>query len=115
LQREVAKIAILARIFSDREEALRWLSFRDSTQPSVACFFELHCVFTVVPRTEEFALAVNLTLPTEAMRATAKSKHLRGSCKAAFAELQTQTKKHLAHLCKDYEWKRKWTREVAIV
>jgi ribosome-associated translation inhibitor RaiA len=76
---------------------------------------QLHCVFSLVPRTEEFALALNLTLPTGAMHATAKSKHLRASCKAAFAELQTQTKKHLAHLRKDYEWKRKRSREVAMV
>lgn len=72
---------------------------------------QLHCVFSVVPRTGEFGLALNLALPTGTLHCTAKSKHLRVSCKSAFAELQTQTKKHLAHLRKDYEWKRKRPRE----
>jgi ribosome-associated translation inhibitor RaiA len=72
---------------------------------------QLHCVFSVVPRTEEFGLALNLALPTGTLHATAKGKHLRVSCKSAFAELQTQLKKHLAHLRKDYEWKRKRPRE----
>ena len=76
---------------------------------------QLHCVFSLVPRTEEHAVALNLTLPTGTFHATAKNKHLSASCKAAFTELQTQTRKHLAHLRKDYEWKRKRSREVAIV
>ena len=76
---------------------------------------QLHCVFSLVPRTEEIGVALNLTLPTGSMHCTAKNKHLRASCKTAFAELQTQAKKHLAHLRKDYEWKRKRPREVAVV
>jgi ribosome-associated translation inhibitor RaiA len=75
---------------------------------------QLHCVFCVVPRTEEFGLALNLALPTGTLHATAKSKHLRVTCKSAFAELETQMKKHLARLRKDYEWKRKRPREEAL-
>jgi ribosome-associated translation inhibitor RaiA len=86
--------------------------FLKSFEPDLV---QLHCVFSVVPRTEEFAVALNLTLPTGTLHATGKSKHLRASCKAVFAELQTQTKKHLAHLRKDYEWKRKRPREAAFV
>ena len=68
---------------------------------------QLHCVFSRVPRTEEYGLALTLALPTGTMHATAEKPHLRGSCKKTFAELETQLKKHLAHLRKDYEWKRK--------
>ena len=76
---------------------------------------QLHCVFSMVPRKDEIAIALNLILPTGTFHSTAKSKHLRSSCKTAFAEMQTQMKKHLAHLRKDYEWKRKRPREVALV
>ena len=76
---------------------------------------QLHCVFSRVPRTEEIAIALNLILPTGTFHSTAMNKHLRSCCKTAFAEMQTQMKKHLARLRKDYEWKRKRPREVALV
>jgi len=86
--------------------------FLKSFEPDLV---QLHCVFSMVPRTEEIALALNLTLPTGTFHATAERKRLRSSCKAAFAEMQTQMKKHLAHLRKEHEWKRKRSREVALV
>ncbi len=64
---------------------------------------QLHCVFSMIPRTKEFGLALNLTLP----HATDKSEHLSAVCKSTFAELEIQVKKHLARLRKHYEWKRK--------
>jgi len=67
----------------------------------------LHAVFSKVPRTEELALSLNLTLPTGTLHATASNKHVRASCKKAFHELESQVKKHQARLRKDYEWKRK--------
>ena len=75
---------------------------------------QLHCVFSVMPRTEEFGLALNLSLPSGTLHATAKNKHLRATCKSAFAELETQMKKHLARLRKEHEWKRKRPREEAL-
>ncbi|HWZ97289.1 MAG TPA: HPF/RaiA family ribosome-associated protein [Candidatus Dormibacteraeota bacterium] len=75
---------------------------------------QLHCVFSVSKRTGEFGLALNLTLPTGTMHATAESKHLPAACKSSFAELETQVKKHLARLRKEYEWKRKRPREEAL-
>jgi ribosome-associated translation inhibitor RaiA len=68
---------------------------------------QLHAVFSKVPRTEEHALALNLTLPTGTLHATASNEHLRAVCKKAFSEINAQVKKHQARLRKDYEWKRK--------
>src|SRR5215475_16196900 len=68
---------------------------------------QLHAVFSKVPRTEEHALALNLTLPTGTLHATARERHLRAVCKKAFAEIAAQIKKHQGRLRKDYEWKRR--------
>jgi ribosomal subunit interface protein len=68
---------------------------------------QLHAVFSQLARTEEFTLALNLTLPTGTLHATASSKHLRASCKKAFSEIESQVKRHQSRLRKDYEWKRK--------
>lgn len=75
---------------------------------------QLHCVFSTVPRTKEFGLALNLTLPTGTLHATDKSEHLPAVCKSAFAELETQLKKHVARLRRHHEFKRKGTRVAAV-
>jgi ribosome-associated translation inhibitor RaiA len=75
---------------------------------------QLHAVFSKVPRTEEHALALNLTLPTGTLHATASNQHLRACCKKAFSEVEAQVKKHQARLRKDYEWKRKRPRPRAV-
>ena len=67
----------------------------------------LHAVFSKVPRTAEHALALNLTLPTGTLHATASNEHFRACCKKAFHEIESQVKKHQARLRKDYEWKRR--------
>ena len=68
---------------------------------------QLHTVFSKVPRTDGHEVALNLTLPTGTLHATATSKYLRACCKKAFSEIESQVKKHQAKLRKDYEWKRK--------
>lgn len=68
---------------------------------------QLHATFSKVSRREEHSLALNLTLPTGTLHATASNEHLRACCKKAFREIETQIKKHQALLRKDYEWKRK--------
>jgi ribosome-associated translation inhibitor RaiA len=50
---------------------------------------------------------VNLSLPTGTLHATGVGADVLGSAKAAFAELETQVKKHQQKLRKDYVWKRK--------
>ena len=67
----------------------------------------LHAVFCKVPRTQEHALYLNLTLPTGSLQATASNEHVRACCKKAFHDIESQIKKHQARLRKDYEWKRR--------
>ena len=68
---------------------------------------QLHATFTKNGRAEEIACALTLALPTGTLHATGSAAHARTSCKHAFAEIETQVKKHQARLRKDYEWKRK--------
>ena len=56
---------------------------------------------------EEQTCTLNLSLPTGTLHASATGTSVRTSCKKAFAELESQVKKHQAKLRKDYEWKRK--------
>lgn len=71
---------------------------------------QLHCVFSIVPRTKEFGLALTLTLPSGTLHATEKSVHVSNVCKSAFADLETQVKKHVARLRKHHEFKPKGPR-----
>jgi ribosome-associated translation inhibitor RaiA len=75
---------------------------------------QLHATFSKLPRTEEHELSLNLTLPTGTLHATASRRHLRACCKKAFSEIESQVKKHQSKLRKDYEWKRKRTRDKAV-
>jgi ribosomal subunit interface protein len=67
----------------------------------------VHCSLEKTPRRNEYSFSVNLTLPTGAIHATGGGADVRSSAKAAFAEIETQTKKHQQKLRKDYVWKRK--------
>jgi ribosomal subunit interface protein len=68
---------------------------------------QLHGVFARNSHKAEQSCTLNLSLPTGTLHATATGASVRASCKKAFAELETQVKKHQAKLRKDYEWKRK--------
>ena len=68
---------------------------------------QLHGGFEKHPRKEEYTLSLNLSLPTGTLHATGTAAELRGTVRVAFAEIETQVKKHQARLRKDYEWKRK--------
>jgi ribosome-associated translation inhibitor RaiA len=67
----------------------------------------LHGSLEKIPHKPEFSYAVNLTLPTGTLHATATGTLPLGAAKGAFAELETQIKKHQQKLRKDYVWKRK--------
>jgi ribosome-associated translation inhibitor RaiA len=71
---------------------------------------QLHGDIEKHPRKESYTFSLNLSLPTGTLHATGEGTDVRGSIKAAFAELDAQTKKHMALLRKDYEWKRKRAR-----
>src|ERR1700674_2356593 len=62
------------------------------------------------PRKTEYNFSLNLTLPTGVLHATGVGENARGCAKAAFAELESQVKRHQEKLRKDYLWKRKRSR-----
>ncbi|MCU1341245.1 MAG: sigma-24, subfamily [Candidatus Acidoferrum typicum] len=68
---------------------------------------QLHGTIEKRPRKEEYLFSLNLSLPTGTLHATGEAGDVRACVKAAFAEIETQVKKHMALLRKDYEWKRK--------
>jgi ribosome-associated translation inhibitor RaiA len=68
---------------------------------------QLHSSTEKTPRKQEFSFSLNLTLPTGTLHATGIGAVVRSSAKAAFAEIETQVKKHQQKLRKDYVWKRK--------
>ena len=75
---------------------------------------QLHGDIAKHPRKESYTFSVNLSLPTGALHARGEGADVRSCVKAAFAELGEQTKKHMALLRKDYQWKRKRPRGRAL-
>lgn len=73
---------------------------------------ELHGSLEKVPRKNEFSFSLNLNLPTGTLHATGAGTGIPSSTKAAFAEIESQLKKHQQKLRKDYVWKRKRGRGV---
>jgi len=73
----------------------------------------LHGSLEKTPRKTEYTFSVNLTLPTGTLHASAAGADVRSGAKAAFAELESQVKKHQEKLRKDYVWKRKRARTVS--
>jgi ribosome-associated translation inhibitor RaiA len=65
----------------------------------------LHGAIDKVPRKEEYAFSLNLSLPTGTLHATGEGKDIVGCIKAAFKEIEAQIKKHMAHVRKEFEWK----------
>ena len=68
---------------------------------------QLHGSIEKRARREEYVYSLNLSLPTGALHSTGEGSDVRACVKEAFSEIQTQTKKHMELLRKDYEWKRK--------
>jgi|ERR1700685_3608465 ribosome-associated translation inhibitor RaiA len=67
----------------------------------------LHCTLEKTPRRVEFGFSLNLILPTGSLQATGLGSDARAAAKIAFAELESQVKKHQEKLRKDHIWKRK--------
>ena len=70
----------------------------------------LHCSLEKTPRRTEYGFSLSLTLPTGALYATGRGADARAGAKVAFAEIESQVKKHQEKLRKDYVWKRKRAR-----
>jgi ribosomal subunit interface protein len=74
---------------------------------------ELHLSVEKAPRKIEYVCSVNLRMPTGNLHASGTASDVRKSAKAAFAEIETQVKKHQERLRKDYLWKRKRGRGIS--
>ena len=68
---------------------------------------QLHGTIEKRSRKEEYLFSVTLYLPTGTLHATGEGADVRACVKASFAEIESQVKKHMALLRKDYEWRRK--------
>ena len=68
---------------------------------------QLHSTIEKTPRKTEYSLSLSLTLPTGSLYATGSGPDVPTSARAAFAEIESQVKKHQEKLRKDYVWKRK--------
>jgi ribosome-associated translation inhibitor RaiA len=75
---------------------------------------QLRVVIARLARKEEYSLTLNLSLPTGNLHCVGTGAHVRASLKMAFAELESQVKKHKDHLRHDAEWKRKRRRVGAL-
>jgi ribosome-associated translation inhibitor RaiA len=75
---------------------------------------QLHGSIEKHPRMESYSFILNLSLPTGMLHATGAGDDVRSCVKSAFNEIETQIKKHMALLRKDYEWKRKRPRAKAL-
>ena len=86
------------------EKLRRWLK---RYEPDLV---QLHVSLEKIPRRPGYSLTLNLTLPMGTLHATGSAPDPRASVKVAFAELESQLKKHQEKLRKDYVWKRKRSR-----
>ena len=73
---------------------------------------ELQGSLDTIARKGEYDLTLNLKMPTGTLHAVGVGSDIPSSTKAAFAEIETQVKKHQQKLRKDYVWKRKRGRGV---
>ena len=68
---------------------------------------QLKGAFAENPHTAEHTCALTLSLPTGTLHATGNGRNDLLGCKHAFAEIETQVKKHQSLLRHEHEWKRK--------
>ena len=76
---------------------------------------QLHGCIEKRPRKPEYLFSLNLSLPTGTLHATGEAADVRACVKAAFAEIESQIKKHMALLRKEYVWKRRRPRVREVV
>ncbi|HMD31053.1 MAG TPA: HPF/RaiA family ribosome-associated protein [Candidatus Acidoferrales bacterium] len=72
---------------------------------------QCHAAIEYHPKKGEYALSLNLVLPTGTLHALNTAKAAHSTVRVAFAEVQRQLKKHKEKLRHDYEWKRKRDRD----
>jgi len=68
---------------------------------------QCHGAIEFHPKKSEYALSVNLVLPTATLHAVHTAKDAHSTVHQAFTDLENQLKKHKDKLRHDHEWKRK--------
>jgi ribosomal subunit interface protein len=68
---------------------------------------QLHGAISKQARKEEYTFTLNLGLPTGTLHCVGEGDDVGASVKTAFAEIESQLKKHKSLVRHDYEWKRK--------
>lgn len=68
---------------------------------------QLHGAIAKQARKEVYRFTINLGLPTGTLHCVGEGDDVIASVKTAFAEIESQLKKHKALVRHDYEWKRK--------
>lgn len=68
---------------------------------------QLHACMEHARGKDEFKFSLSLALPSATLHASATARGIAPSVRLAFAEIETQLKKHASHLRHDYQWKRK--------
>ncbi len=68
---------------------------------------QLHGAIAKQARKEEYRFSLNLGLPTGTLHCVGEGYDVAACVKTAFAELESQLKRHKALVRHDYEWKRK--------
>ncbi|MGB6545030.1 MAG: HPF/RaiA family ribosome-associated protein [Candidatus Acidiferrales bacterium] len=68
---------------------------------------QLHGCMECVHGKEEFKFSLSLALPSITLHASGSARGIAPSVRLAFAEIETQLKKHTSHLRHQSQWQRK--------
>jgi ribosome-associated translation inhibitor RaiA len=68
---------------------------------------QLHACMESVRGKDEFKFSLRLALPAATLNSTGAARGIGPAVRLAFAEIETQLKKHTSLLRHDYQWKRK--------
>jgi len=68
---------------------------------------QCHAAIELHPKKKEYVLSLNLVLPTATLHAINTAKDAHSTVRVAFAELQSQLKKHKGKLRHDHEWRQR--------
>ncbi len=68
---------------------------------------QLHGCIEKLPRKVKYQFSLSLSLPTKSLYSTGTAPNIRSAVTLAFADIESQLKKHMGLLRRDYEWKRK--------
>jgi ribosome-associated translation inhibitor RaiA len=68
---------------------------------------QLHACMERVRGKDEFKFSLSLALPSATLHASGNARGIAPTVRLAFAEIETQLKKHTSHLRHEDQWKRK--------